>query len=721
MLYNICRQAGVVGGRLMDCDTSRDLRFDILVYLCGGRNQRDLSGAVISDKVDTLLRGDPREFYRATLDSLEACVAVLDAGGTAIAVNVALERFTRRHACCELTLGANYLAFCEERAGGGDRERGVIAVALREMLAGEREGFTSRYVVVAGARPRCWFGVHATRFHGPGGGRIVIQHYDSTAFVEAQRTARLRGLLLDEINAAVIAGDLDGRIELWSRGAERIFGWMASEVVGRDVAEIVVTPARYADAKASLDRLKEAGRRIGERELQRKDGSQFFGYAASAVYDDEDGAPSGLISVIVDATERVVAEQQLRETRDHLRAVTDSMGEAMCTLDAAGHVSYMNVAAERLLGWRVQELRGRTLHEAVHFRRPDGSSYPIQECPCHNAHRAGEAVRVDDDMFVRRDGSGLPVSWVLTPFRSGGTNNSVIVFSDNTRAKTTQQRLHFEIEQFSQVRDLYEALQEQRFELFAQPIVDLTTGAVVSHELLLRMRERDGRIRMPSAFLPAAERCGLILELDRWVIRQAATLAGRGYRVELNLSAASLGDPGLFDLFADAIAESGADPARMVIELTETALMQDEGMAATFIERAGALGCELALDDFGTGFGGFGYLKSLSVDYLKIDVEFVRDVRTNVASRHVVQAVVGLAAAFGQRTVAEGVEDDPTLQMIREMGVDLAQGYGIGAAGPLAVTLQAATDRPHEAGPAAMIAEPDPRPTAAPADDTVRT
>jgi PAS domain S-box-containing protein len=345
MLYDICHQAGVVCGHVMDCDTSRDLRFDIPSSIYVVREINEISqGPVISDKVDTPERGDPRppeQFYRATLDSLEACVAVLDAGGTAIAVNIALERFTRRHARCELTLGANYLAFCEERAGGGDRERGVIAVALREMLAGEREGFTSRYVVVAGARPRCWFGVRATRFHGLGAGRIVMQHYDSTAFVEAQRTARLRGLLLDEIDAAVIAGDLDGRIELWSRGAERVFGWMASEVVGRDVAEIVVAPARYADAKASLDRLKEAGRRIGERELQRKDGSRFFGYAASAVYDGEDGAPSGLISVIVDATERVVAEQQLRETRDHLRAVTDSMGEALCTLDAAGHVSYM--------------------------------------------------------------------------------------------------------------------------------------------------------------------------------------------------------------------------------------------------------------------------------------------------------------------------------------------------------------------------------------------
>jgi PAS domain S-box-containing protein len=670
------------------------LRFDIpsSIYVVRGTNEIS-QGPAISDKVDTLLRGDPRpteEFYRATLDSLEVCVAVLDAGGTAIAVNVALERFTRRHARGELRLGANYLAFCEARAGGGDRERGAIAVALREMLAGQREGFTSRYAAVAAVPPRRWFGVRATRFHGVGPGRIVIQHYDSTAFVEAQRAARLRTRLLDEIDAAVIGGDLSGRIELWSRGAERVFGWLASEVIGRDMTEIVVATGQRAEAKARLDDLRQAGRRTSETELQRKDGSRFFGYAASAVYDGEDGAPSGLISVVVDATERVAAARELRETRDHLRAVTDSMGEALCTLDDAGHVSYMNVAAQRLLGWSVDELRGRTLHEAVHFRRPDGSSYPIQECPCYTAHRAREAVRVDDDMFVRRDGSGLPVSWVLTPFLGAGTNNSVIVFSDNTLAKMTQQRLQFEIDQFSQVRDLHEALQEQRFELFAQPIIDLRTGAVVSHELLLRMRERDGRIRMPSAFLPAAERCGLILELDRWVIRQAATLSGEGYRVELNLSAASLGDPGLFDDFTDAIAEYGADPARMVIELTETALMQDEGMAATFIERVGALGCELALDDFGTGFGGFGYLKNLPVDYLKIDVEFVRDVRTNVASRHVVQAVVGLAAAFGQRTVAEGVEDDLTLQMIRAMGVDLAQGYGIGRAGPLAVTLYSA-------------------------------
>ena len=383
------------------------------------------------------------------------------------------------------------------------------------------------------------------------------------------------------------------------------------------------------------------------------------------------------------------AAQQLHEARDHLRAVTDSMGEALCTLDEHGHVSYMNAAAERLLGWSTEELRGHTLHAITHFRHPDGSPYPIDECPLYGSHMAREAVRVEDDMFVRRDGTDRAVSWVLTPFDSSAGNNSVIVFTDNTRAKAAQEKLRLEIEQLSNVRDLHEALRERRFELFAQPIIDLSTGDTVAHELLLRMRERDGGIRTPGSFLPVAERCGLISELDRWVIGRSARLAGEGHRVELNLSPTSLGDPDLFDFFVKAIAHHGADPALMVIGLAETALSQDEAIAESFVERVRVLGCEFALDDFGTWIGGSRYLERLPVEYLKIDVEFVRDLCTNSASRHVVQAVVGLAKSFGHQTVAEGVEDDETLAMIRSMGVDYAQGFGIGCPAPLSETLEA--------------------------------
>lgn len=615
---------------------------------------------------------------------------MLDGSGATIAVNAALARAARDRPRCELRLGANFLATCEAKARAGDRDRGVIAGALRAMLAGEREGFSSHYPLDRAARPVRWFGVRATLFGGAGPGRIVLQHYDSTAYVEMQAAARMRARLLDEIDAAIIAARLDGTIETWSRGAERVFGWREEEVIGRNLGDILVAPEERAAAQAAGEELLRTGTRVTERMLPRRDGTQFAAHVSSAVHHDEEGEPAGLISVILDISDRVRRARELREARDHLHAVTDSMGEALVTLDDAGHVSYMNAAAERMLGWSIGELRARTLHDAVHVRRPDGSRCPAQDCPLVRGHERREAVRVEDDDFVRRDGAGLPVSWVLTPFQSHAGNSSVIVFTDNTRAKAEQERLRLEIDRLSQVRDLHEALQEQRFELFAQPIIDLTTGATVSHELLLRMRERDGGLRMPGSFLPVAERYGVVRELDRWVIGQAARLAGDGHHVELNLSAASLGDPGLYDDFAAAVAEHEAQPQLLGVELTETAIMQDEAIAGMFIERVGALGCELALDDFGTGFGGFGYLKNLPVDYLKIDVEFVRDLRTNVASRHVVQAVVGLAAAFGLRTVAEGVEDEETLDLIRDMGVDRAQGYGIGRPASLADTLYGA-------------------------------
>jgi len=490
---------------------------------------------------------------------------VLDASGTTIAVNAALERFARDDPLCELRPGVSFLARCEERAVAGDAGRAALARALRAMLSGERESFSGRYAQDPAVRPARWFGVRATLFASGGPGRIVLRRYDTTAQVELE-------------------------------------------------------------------------------------------------------------------------SEHVRATSE-LRAVADSMGDALLKLDEAGHATYVNAAAERMLGWSVEDMRGRTLHELVHFY---GTPHAMEQCPLARGHRAREAVRVNDDVFVRRDGTGLAVSWVLTPLQGEADSSSVLVVSDDAGARAAEQRLRAETDELAQVRDLHEALQEQRFELFGQPIIDVATGAVVSHELLLRMRERDGGLRLPGMFLPAAERSGLILELDRWVIGEAARMAGEGHHVELNLSAASLGDPALYDVFSEALHEHAARPECLGVELTETAIMRDEEIAEAFIERVGALGCELALDDFGTGFGGFGYLKSLPVDYLKIDVEFVRDLRTNVASRHVVQALVGLASSFGLRTVAEGVEDEETLDMVRDMGVDHAQGYGIGRPGPLAETVYSA-------------------------------
>jgi EAL domain-containing protein (putative c-di-GMP-specific phosphodiesterase class I) len=232
-------------------------------------------------------------------------------------------------------------------------------------------------------------------------------------------------------------------------------------------------------------------------------------------------------------------------------------------------------------------------------------------------------------------------------------------------------------ETLSLITRVREALAEDRFVLYAQPIIDVCSGEVVQRELLLRIREPSGEIVIPSSFLPVAEEYGLIGDIDRWVIARASEIAAASGAVELNISAHSMSDRTILDHIERCLRRTGADPTHLVFEVTETALVADQAAAVAFASRLHALGCKLALDDFGTGYGGFTYLKRFPVDFLKIDVEFVRDLSTNPASRHVVEAVATLARAFDLKTVAEGVEDAATLALLRELGVEFAQGYHI--------------------------------------------
>ncbi len=229
------------------------------------------------------------------------------------------------------------------------------------------------------------------------------------------------------------------------------------------------------------------------------------------------------------------------------------------------------------------------------------------------------------------------------------------------------------------------ALQTGSFRLFAQPILRLRDGEIAAYELLLRLVEA-GELILPGEFLEAAEASPLIREIDRWVLREALRLLPRlpkGISLQVNLSRKSLQDPGLLVHLRRAFEEAVREPERLVLEITETAALADFAAARQVIEELHRLGVRVALDDFGVGHSSLAELKLLPVDALKIDGGFVRELATSVVDRYIVRSIVELAHGLGLVTVAEHVEDELTLRLLRELGVDCAQGFAVGPPRPI--------------------------------------
>ena len=207
---------------------------------------------------------------------------------------------------------------------------------------------------------------------------------------------------------------------------------------------------------------------------------------------------------------------------------------------------------------------------------------------------------------------------------------------------------------------------------------DLRTGRITHHELLVRMLSEDGDISPPAAFLPMAERFGVIGEIDRWVTSAGLRLAIDGEGVAVNLSGYSIGDPLIVAEIRSAIAD-GVDPGKVIFDVNEAAAMSNLEATCQFAGLLYGLGCNLALDDFGTGFSSFTFLKYIPARYLKIDMGFIRELASSKLDHQVVKSIVGIARCLDKRTIAEGVQDAETLGVLKAIGADYAQGFHFGA------------------------------------------
>jgi diguanylate cyclase (GGDEF)-like protein/PAS domain S-box-containing protein len=531
-----------------------------------------------------------------------------------------------------------------------------------------------------------------------------------------------------------------------------------------------------------------------------------------------------------------------RLARDN-EGIISAAGEGILRTDRKGRLTYANPAALEMLGYSLAEVVGHRAHALIHHTRPNGGPYPASECPTGKSLVEGASQRVTDELFWRKDGSGLAVDYTSAPLREGGRIvGAVIVFDDVTHQRQMREQLRrqadhdpltglynrrrfeeevsgqlsyakrysrpgavlmIDLDSFKFVNDsyghpigdrllcdvgailsatvgetdvvariggdefavllreaketegvevakqliaatraeseptvgasigiarfddssertpdelliaadvaLYEAkeagggtavvhtgqrgialtwierirsaLDEGGLSVYAQPIADLETGQVAREELLVRMDDSYGDKIPPDSFLPAAERFGLINEIDLFVLAKGIGLVRRGTSIAANVSARTLTDPRYLAALERAL-ETGLKPSCFNFEITETAAVANMGDAQEFARRVRELGCSLALDDFGTGFSSFTYLKHVPAQHLKIDSEFIRELERNPADQQLVRAIVSIARGLGQKTVAEGVENANTLEMVRELGVDYAQGFYIGRPAP---------------------------------------
>jgi EAL domain-containing protein (putative c-di-GMP-specific phosphodiesterase class I) len=389
-----------------------------------------------------------------------------------------------------------------------------------------------------------------------------------------------------------------------------------------------------------------------------------------------------------------LADQEIAQSRDFFQATLDSLVAHIAVLDAEGEIIMTNHAWTRFAINNGATARASEQNYLAASDAAAGEQTAVEASAGLRAIIAGQLAEFSLEYPCH---SPTLERWYLmhaTRYTGPGAARVVVVHVDVTPRVVSQRELlserkareegvQHDIEELVLIKRVEDALTQERLLLYAQPIVDLNTLEVAQRELLLRVREPDGNIVGPGSYLPIAEQCGLIGDIDRWVIQRGAELAAGGTPVQVNVSARSISDRTILHHIESCIEQTGADPKLLVFEITETALVRDEAAARAFAERLHGLGCKLALDDFGTGYGAFTFLKQLPIDYLKIDVEFVSDLASNTASRHVVEAVVALARAFSLQTVGEGVEDAETLTLLRELGVDYAQGYHIARPAPL--------------------------------------
>lgn len=567
--------------------------------------------------------------------------------------------------------------------------------------------------------------------------RLMAQRHAIAEALQAEQD-RAR-VTLASIGDGVIATDAQGAITYMNPAAELLTQWKADHATGLPLASLFNLLEESGDAGPSLaERIRNGQFPVGPepaRLIQRLDGSTVVVALNGAPLASERRG-GGTVLVLHDMTQerQYIANLAWQATHDALTGLANrrefefrleqalnglcepSVQHSLLFLDldqfklvndTCGHA-----AGDELLR-HVCALLQSAMNEGDTLARLGGDEFGVllERCTAERAEQVAEQLRerVQRLHFVWR---GRPFMATLSVGmvqlnHSGMTLEEALRAADlacymaKEKGRNRVQRYHEDDLELSLrhgemawVQRLRQALEEDRFRLYAQAIERIgPSGETRGHvEILLRLSDEQGRLILPAQFIPAAERFGLMPELDRWVVRNVFKVLRQcldeGGKVPMavcaiNLSGLSLGDEGFLDYLRQQMQLYRIPPVQLCFEITETSAIANLSKAITFIEELKALGCEFSLDDFCAGMSSFGYLKHLPVDYLKIDGSFVRDMLDDPVNRAMVEVMNHIGHVMGKKTIAEFVETPLIHQALREIGVDYAQGYLIERPQPL--------------------------------------
>lgn len=571
----------------------------------------------------------------------------------------------------------------------------------------------------------------------------IIKLFSARAAAELERSLAVSETLMEKeraqitlhsIGDGVITTDSSGSIDYMNPVAELLTGWRYHQAIGMSMEAIlhledevsgyvIPDPARRCLAEKRVISPKT------DNVLISKNGERYSIQGTAAPMLDAQGASIGVVLVFKDVTDSRRLQKMMAHKATHdpltglvnrsefegrLQKAIESAREfenthALLFLDldqfkivndTAGHVAGDELL-KQISGLLSSQLRGR---DTLGRLGGDEFSVLLENCPLSKASRVASILidAIREYCFIWEDKSyQIGVSIGIVPITPNSTDkNDLMNKADQACysakdlgrgcayiATDKDNDAQFQPGESLQRHDIVSAIDNERFQLLYQPIVALSDDNTATHtraEVLLRMLDAENQFLTPGAFIPPANRFGLMGQVDRWVIRKLFNdyshifMQNPDLVMSINLSAQSITDDLMIEFIAQLFEKTVISPHQICFEIAETVLTNHFSSASLFVEQVSRLGCAFALDDFGSGLSSFSYLKNLKIDFLKIDGDLIRDVCVDIVDRTMVESINTMGHLLGIRSIAECADSEAIIQEIKQLGIDYAQGYYLG-------------------------------------------